>query len=70
MDNILVRYLVIEHDWNTLFAEYHLIEAPELSAEPPPLWNTNGFGRHDPGAGRPGKRPNPPNHFDVLYPED
>jgi hypothetical protein len=67
VDRILVRYLVIEHDWNTLFAEYHLIEARELSIKPPP-WNTNGFGSHAPGAGRPGKRPKPPDHFDVLYP--
>jgi hypothetical protein len=68
VDRILVRYLVIEHDWNTLFAEYHLTEAPELSANPPPPWNTYGFGSHAPGAGRPGKRPKSPNHFDVLYP--
>ena len=68
VDHILVRYLVIEHDWNTLFAEYHLIEAPELSAQPPPPWNTNGFGMHAPGAGRPGKLTKPPDHFDVLYP--
>jgi len=68
VDRILVRYLVIEDDWNTLFAEYKLVEAPELSAEPPPPWNTNGFGMHAPGAGRPGKRAKPANHFDVLYP--
>ncbi|MBM4085170.1 MAG: Eco29kI family restriction endonuclease [Planctomycetes bacterium] len=68
VDRILVRYLAIEHDWNTLFAEYHLIEAPELVTHPPPTWNTNGFGSHAPGAGRPGKRAKPPAHFDVLYP--
>lgn len=36
--------------------------------QPPPPWNTNGFGSNAPGAGRPGKRAKPPDHFDVLYP--
>jgi len=68
VDRILCRYLQIEHDWNVLFSERHLIEAPEIVENPPPQWNTNGFGSNTPGRGRPGYRLPSPDHFDVLYP--
>ncbi len=68
VDRIVCRYLEIEHDWNVLFAEHHLIEAPEITKDPPPPWNTNGFGSNVPGRGRPGLREKHSRHFDVLYP--
>lgn len=68
VDQIVCRYLQIEHDWNVLFSEHHLINAPEIVQTPPPPWNTSGFGSKVPGRGRPGFRPLPPHHFDVLYP--
>ncbi|MGH8014501.1 MAG: Eco29kI family restriction endonuclease [Candidatus Binataceae bacterium] len=68
VDRIICRYLEIEHDWNVLFAEHHLIEATEITETPPPPWNTNGFGSNTPGRGRPGFRQKSASHFDVLYP--
>ncbi|MGH7985205.1 MAG: Eco29kI family restriction endonuclease [Candidatus Binataceae bacterium] len=68
VDQIICRYLEIEYDWNVLFAEHHLIEAPEIAETPPPPWNTNGFGSNAPGRGRPGFRQKAATHFDVLYP--
>jgi len=54
------RFLVVEEFWITL-AEFLLIESYQ------PLWNVvlDGFGNHDPGAGRhQSKRPN----WDTLHP--
>jgi hypothetical protein len=69
VDQIVCRYLQIKEDWNVLFAERHLIAAPEITDTPPPPWNTSGFGSNVPGEGRPGKREKGPKHFDILYPK-
>ena len=69
VDQIVCRHLQIKYDWNVLFSERHLIEAPEIVDNPPPRWNTIGFGSNPPGRGRPGYRPLPATHFDVLYPK-
>lgn len=68
VDQIICRYLEIEEEWNVLFAERNLINAAEITTNPPPPWNTNGFGSNVPGRGRPGFRQKHPQHFDVLYP--
>jgi len=51
LDQMTCRFLVIEGSWFVRAAEDAIIHHYS------PVWNLSGFGRHDPGKGRPGIRP-------------
>jgi len=51
LGQVTCRFLQIEGSWFVRAAEDALITHYK------PDWNLSGFGRHDPGAGRPGLRP-------------
>jgi len=50
IDEMTCRYLATDEDWMAAAAESTMI------AKYKPPWNGSGFGRHTPGAGRPGIR--------------
>lgn len=56
---ITCRFLIIEGDWFVRAAEDALINHYQ------PEWQGSGFGRHAPGAGRPGKHPS---KWETKYP--